>query len=125
MATTVTRKPKARKPARSNISPRLACLNLPSDRAGSDCERPAPRQETAAAYRALAARLGGDADATLHSTAMTPEREHALELAGERLARIPTDILMALLPVLGEGAAYEGDPGQGMKVVTAPGTSRA
>ena len=102
MATTATQQRTAQRPTRSNISPRLACLNLPSDRAGSVSER-SSRRETAAtadAYRVVSARLGGDADEVLHSTAATPEREAILEKCCELLSRASTAMLIACLPVL-------------------------
>ena len=109
---TATRQPKAQKPAkpaRSNISPRLACLNLPSDRAGSVSERPSRRETaaTAAAYRAVAARSdgGADADARLESCARSAEREAILGEIVELLQDVPTSILIAWLPVIARHTA--------------------
>ena len=65
---------------------------------------PTTRRETADAYRTVAARLAGDPAGTLHSTAMTPEREAILDTACELLGRCSTDVLIAWLPVLGKHA---------------------
>jgi hypothetical protein len=63
------------------------------------------RAASADAYRAVAARLGIDADAVLHGRTMTPERDAVLDAWLNVLGELPTSYLIAWLPIMANMAA--------------------
>lgn len=100
-------------PTKTDHPKRTAKRRAGALRAVRSHRQPSPgKAETADAYRAVAARLGMDPTVTLHTTTMTPEREAILEGLWEQLTRVPTDVLIAWLPVFGKFAA-DVDPGTG------------